>query len=40
MVGRGCVPGGFKEFFLGVVAFEGYINVCVLEKFGDFSDLW
>jgi hypothetical protein len=31
MGGTGCVPGGFKELCHVVVAFEGYINVCVLE---------
>jgi hypothetical protein len=40
MGGRECVPGGFKELCHGVVAFEGYINVCVLEEVGEFSDLW
>jgi hypothetical protein len=33
-------PGGFSELCDGVVAFEGDIDICVLENIADFPDLW
>jgi hypothetical protein len=38
--GGGCVPCGFSELCDGVVAFEGNVDICVLENIGDFFDLW
>jgi hypothetical protein len=35
-----CVPGGFGQLCDSGVAFEGNIDVCVLENIGDFTDLW